>query len=137
MAAMILSLPTPPSWQGVYESLVSATIARSVSWNIAYRCAALNVISSDRVAVIHGIEGRNLINTHGWHFQQPRHLVHNADTSEAVLSLSEIEQGHDGRFLVLARIPSEHLLDELFILRIEFEGNVEVVFRRIAVLESW
>jgi hypothetical protein len=93
------------------------------------------VISSNWVPVVHGVEGRNLVDTHGRHFQQSRHLIHNTDASETVLSLSKVEQGHDSCFLVLARIPSEHLLDKLFILRVEFEGNVEVVLRSIAVLE--
>jgi len=40
-----------------------------------------------------------------------------------MLSLSEVEQWHDSRFLVLRRIPGENLLDERLVLRGEFEWN--------------
>jgi hypothetical protein len=40
-----------------------------------------------------------------------------------VLTLSQIEQGHYSCFLVLWRVSGEDLLDELFILRRELEGD--------------
>lgn len=92
------------------------------------------MISPDRVAVVHGVERRNLIHTHRRHLQDPRHLVHDADAREAVLPLAQVQQGHDGSFLVLAGIPRQHFLHELLILGIELEGNVKVVLRSIAVL---
>jgi hypothetical protein len=49
--------------------------------------------------------------------------------------LAKIKQRHDSRFLVLAWVPDEYLLDELLILRVEFERNVEVVLRSIAMLD--
>jgi len=51
-----------------------------------------------------------------------------------MLPLSQVEQWHDGGFLVLRRVPAEDLLDELLILRRELERDVEVVFGRVAVL---
>jgi hypothetical protein len=40
-----------------------------------------------------------------------------------MLSLSQIEQWHDGRFLVLRWVSSQNLLDERLILRREFEWD--------------
>lgn len=53
-----------------------------------------------------------------------------------MLPLSKIEQWHHSRFLVLAGIPAKHLLDELLVDRIEFEGNIGVVIGSVAVLNS-
>lgn len=78
---------------------------------------------ADWRTIVHGIESRHLIHTHGRHLKQPSHLVHDADASEAMLSLSKVQQWHDGRFLVLARVAGENLLDERLILRRELEGN--------------
>jgi hypothetical protein len=51
-----------------------------------------------------------------------------------VLALSEVEERHHGGLFVLRGVSGEDLLDELFILRREFEGYLEVVFGRIAML---
>lgn len=51
-----------------------------------------------------------------------------------MLSLSQIEQWHHRRLLVLAWVPAEHLLYKLFIDRIEFERYRRVVVRCVAVL---
>lgn len=101
-----------------------------------YRCAALNVELADRVAVVHGVEGRNLVNSHGRHLQESRNLVHDTDAGEAVLPLSKVEQRHDGGLLVLAGIAGQHFLDELLILCVELEGDVEVVLGSVAVLRE-
>lgn len=66
-----------------------------------YRGANLEVELPDRLAVVHGVEGRNLVNAHGWHFQPACDFVHDADAGEAVLALAEIEEGHHGGFLIL------------------------------------
>jgi hypothetical protein len=93
------------------------------------------MVSADRVSVVHGVEGRDLVHSHGRHLQYSRNLVHDANARESVLSLAKIKQRHDSRFLVLAWVPDEYLLDELLILRVEFERNVEVVLRSIAMLD--
>lgn len=54
-----------------------------------------------------------------------------------MLSLSQIEQWHDRRLLVLAGVPAKHLLDELLILLAELERNRQVVLGGIAVLWPW
>lgn len=87
-----------------------------------------------RVPVVHGVECGDLVYTHGRHLQYPRNLVHDADACEAVLALAEVEEWHDGGLLVLGRIPRNDLLDELFILGSEFEGDVRVILGSITVL---
>jgi hypothetical protein len=86
------------------------------------------------VAVVHGVEGGDLVDTHGRHLQYPRHLVHDADAREAMLALSEVEERHHGGLLVLGRVPGDNLLDELLVLRRELEGDFGIVLRCIAVL---
>lgn len=89
-----------------------------------------------RVAVVHGVESGNLVDSHGRHLQESRNLVHDTDAGETVLPLSEVEQRHDGGLLVLAGVAGQHFLDELLILGVEFEGDVEVVFGCVAVLQG-
>ena len=84
--------------------------------------------------VVHGVEGGNLVNSHGRHLQDPRNFIHDADAGEAMLSLAEVKQWHHRRLFVLARISAEDLFDELLILSVELERNIEVVLGRIAVL---
>lgn len=92
--------------------------------------------SSNRVPVVHGVECGHLVDTHGRHLQYPSHLVHDADAGEPVLALTEIEKRHHGGLLVLARVSTEDLLDELLILRVELEGNRRVVLGCVAVLSG-
>jgi hypothetical protein len=103
---------------------------------LTYRCAALNVELAHRVAVVHGVESGDLVDSHRRHLQDTRNLVHDADASETVLSLSEVEQRHDGGLLILAGVAGQHFLDELLILGIEFEGDIEVVLGSVAVLRE-
>ena len=88
-----------------------------------------------RVPVVHCVESRNLVDTHGGHLEYPRHLVHDADAAEAVLALSEVKQRHYGRLLVLRGVPRDDFLDELLILGRELERDLEVIFGRVAVLQ--
>lgn len=88
------------------------------------------------IPVVHGVECRNLVYTHGRHLQYPRYLIHNTDAAEAVLALSEVEKRHDGGLFVLRGVSGNDFLDEFLILRIEFEGNFEVVFRSVAMLQA-
>jgi hypothetical protein len=93
------------------------------------------VVFADWVPVVHGVECRNLVYTHGRHLQYPRNLVHDTDAAESVLALSEIEERHDGGLLVLRGVAGDDFLDEFLILRREFEGNLEVVFGGVAMLQ--
>jgi len=84
--------------------------------------------------VVHGVERGDLVDTHRGHLEDARHLVHDADAAEAVLTLAEVEQGHDGCLLVLGRVALEDLLDDLLILGSELERDVGVVLGSISVL---
>lgn len=102
---------------------------------MSYGCAALNVVATDGIPVVHGVESGNLVDTHWGHLEEAGDLVHDADAGEAVLSLAEVEQGHDGGLFVLWRVSAQDFLHELLVDGIEFEGDVEVVVRGVAVLQ--
>lgn len=110
--------------------------ALSIAFSCSYRCADLDVVLAHRAPVIHGVEGRNLVHTHGRHLQYPRNLVHDADAAESVLALAEIEERHDGGLLVVGGVSRDNLLDELLILLSELEGDRRVVLGRVAVLQG-
>lgn len=119
--------------QGVY--VLSAFVGPLIAVR-SYRCADLNVVLAHGGPVVHGVEGRDLVYTHGRHLQYPRNLVHDANACESMLSLSEIEERHNGGLLVVGGVSRDNLLDELLILGTEFEGNRRVVLRAIAVLRA-
>lgn len=101
----------------------------------AYRCAGLDKELAHGGAVVHGVEGGDLVDSHGGHLEQAGDLVHDADAGEAVLALAEVEQGHDGGLFVLSRVALEDLGDELLILGVELERQVGVVVGCVSVLE--
>jgi hypothetical protein len=102
-----------------------------------HSCADLDVEFAHGIAVVHGVESGNFVYTHGWHLQYPRNLVHNTDAAESVLALSQVEKRHYGGFLVLRGVSGDDLLDEFLILWCKFEGNFEVILRRVAVLQTY
>jgi hypothetical protein len=52
--------------------------------------------------VEHGVERRDFVYSHRWHFEQLRHVVHNTDARPSlVLSLAEVEEGNGGSLLIL------------------------------------
>jgi hypothetical protein len=102
----------------------------------AYRCAGLDKELADGSAVVHGVEGGDLVDSHGGHLEQAGDLVHDADAGEAVLALAEVQQGHDGGLFVLGGVPLEDLGDELLILGVELEGDVGVVVGCVSVLRA-
>lgn len=68
---------------------------------------------SDGCPIVHGIESSHLVHTHGRHIQNLSDLVHGNErnpSSAAMLRhvlgllLSEVQERHDGRSLVVARI---------------------------------
>lgn len=99
-----------------------------------YRCACLHKELAHGCPVVHGVEGGDFVDTHRGHFEEARHLVHDADAGEAVLPLAQVQQRHDGGLLVLRRVALEDLGDDGLILRCELERNVRVVVGRVSVL---
>lgn len=89
-----------------------------------------------RIPVIHCVESRDLVHAHRRHLQDARHLIHDADTREAVLPLPEIEQGHHGGFFVLQRVAFEDLGDEFLVQGGEAEGYGGVVLGAVAMLRA-
>ena len=51
-----------------------------------------------------------------------------------MLSLPEIQDGHNSRLFVLGRVSFEDLVDELVVLLGELEGNVGIVLGRVSML---
>lgn len=101
-----------------------------------YSSAALDMVLSNRLTVVHGVERRDFIHSHWRHFQDARNFVHDADTSPAVvLALTEIEKRHDGGFFVLAGVAREDFFDQTLVLLVEFEGNRGIVVVCVAVLK--
>lgn len=94
----------------------------------------MDVVTTDGIPVVHGVEGGNLVDTHGRHLQDASDLVHDADAGEAVLSLAEIEEGHDGGLFVLGWVSGQDFLHQLLVDGVELEGDVEVVLGCVAVL---
>lgn len=94
------------------------------------------MVLAHRRAVVHGVERRDLVDSHGRHLEEARDLVHDAQAGESVLALAEVEDGHDGGLLVLRRVPGQDLFDEHIVLLGEFEGDAGVVVGGVAVLGS-
>lgn len=51
-----------------------------------------------------------------------------------MLSLAEVEQGHNGCFFVLGWVAFQNLSDELLVDCIEFERDLGIVFRCVPML---
>jgi hypothetical protein len=100
----------------------------------AYRSAGLDEELADWRPVVHGVEGGDLVDPHGGHLKDAGDLVHDADAGEAVLALSEVQQRHDGRLLVLWWVPLEDLGDDGFIFGGKFEGDAGVVVGCVSML---
>lgn len=103
----------------------------------SYRCADLDKVFAYRLSVVHGIKGRDFVNSHRRHFQQTSNLVHDADASESMLTLSEVEKRHDSSLLVLRRVALEDLIDDFFVLCAELERDGWVVVGFVAVLDRY
>lgn len=100
----------------------------------AYRCADLHEVLANGLAVVHGVEGRNLVDTHRGHLEHASDLVHDANAGEAVLALTEVKQGHDGSLLVLGRVALEDLIGKFEVLVGKLEREARVVVGLVAVL---
>lgn len=96
----------------------------------AYGGADLHKVLANRLAIVHGVEGRNLVNAHWGHLEHASDFVHDADAGKAVLALAKIKQWHDSSLLVLRRVALEDLIGECEVLlgKLEREGRVVVGF---------
>ena len=100
----------------------------------AYSSANLNEVLANRLAVVHGVEGRDLVNTHWGHLEHASDFVHDTDAGEAMLALAEVKQGHDSSLLVLGRVALEDLIGEFEVLLRKLEREGRVVVGLVAVL---
>lgn len=100
----------------------------------AYGSADLHKVLANRVAVVHGVEGRDLVNTHWGHLEHASDFVHDTDAGETVLALTEVKQGHDSSLLVLGRVALEDLIGEFEVLLGKLEREARVVVDLVAVL---
>lgn len=107
---------------------------RGAQGKCTHRRAGLDVELAHGLPVVHGVERRDLVHAHGGHLEEAGDLVHDADGGEAVLTLAQVQQRHDGRLLVLRGVPLEDLGDDSLVLRGELEGDVGVVLGGVAVL---
>ena len=55
-----------------------------------YRCANLDEILAHWLPVIHRIESGDLVHSHRRHFQDARHLVHDANARVPMLPLTQV-----------------------------------------------
>ena len=100
----------------------------SLTRGVEYSARSVRGISG--IPVEHGIEGRNFVHSHGWHREKFGNVVHHADTCPTlVLSLCEVEQRNDGRFLVLGWVVGNNLIGPCEVFRSELEGNLNVEHR--------
>jgi hypothetical protein len=83
-------------------------------------------IGQSYVPVEHGVESRNFIHSHRWHFEQLRHIIHNAYARPSlVLPLAKVQEGNDSCLLVLGRIMRDDFIGVFKVLRCELEWNLE------------
>lgn len=103
---------------------------------MTYSRAGLDVELADRGTVVHGVEGGDFVDAHGGHFKDASDFVHDADRSITVLALAEVEQGQDGRLLVLRRVALDDLGDNFLVLLGELEGDIRIIVGGVAVLKK-
>lgn len=110
-------------------------INRKLGHFSTYGGAGLDVELAHGGPVVHGVEGGDLVDSHGGHLEEARNLVHDADAGESVLSLAQVQYGHDSGLLVLRRVALEDLGDNGLVGGCELEGQAGVVIRGVAVLQ--
>ena len=80
----------------------------------------------DHIPIEHGVERRDFIDPHRLHFEQLRHIVHDADARPSlVLSLPEVEEGDDSRLLVLRWVMRDDFIGVFQVLRCKLERNLD------------
>ena len=80
----------------------------------------------DHIPVEHGVERRDLVDSHRLHFEQLRHIVHDADARPSlVLSLPEVQEGNNSRLLVLRWVMRDDFISVFQVLGCELERNLD------------
>jgi len=98
------------------------------------RSAYLNKVLANRFAIEHGVERRDFVYPHRLHFEQLRHIVHNADARPSfVLPLAEVEEGNDGCLFVLGRVMRDDIIGAFKILGCELKWNPRIVVRLVSM----
>lgn len=131
----ILVEPQPPNWQGVVvqsckKCLPTGDLRQKSVSDIEDPLCNRDV----DIPVEHGVKRGDFVDTHGRDFKKTSHFIHDRDRGEAELSLSKIQQRHDGTFFVLRRILLQDFFHTLLVVRIEFKLELRVVLGCIAML---
>lgn len=80
----------------------------------------------DSAPVKHSVKGRHFVHSHGRHFQELRHVVHNTNARPSlVLPLAQVEERNDGGFLVLWGVSRDNFFRPFGVLRVKGECNLE------------
>lgn len=99
-----------------------------------YGGANLHKVLANGLAVVHSVKSGNFVNAHGGHLQHASDFIHDADASETVLALTQVQQRHHGGLLVLGRVALQNLIDDFEVLLRELERKGRVVLGLVAVL---
>jgi len=87
--------------------------------------ADLDKVLANGLAVEHGVERCDLVNTHGRHVDEASDIVHDADACPAfVLPLAKVKQRDYGCLLILGRVVGDDLLGLLHVVCVEGECNL-------------
>ena len=87
--------------------------------------ADLDKVLANGLAVEHGVEGGDLVDTHGGHLEEIGDVVHDGyGRPSFVLTLAEVEERDDGGFLVLRGVVGDDFLGTLEVLGGELEGDL-------------
>jgi len=121
--------------QFLLKNLHDAIRIAEPAWSGA---AKLHVEFSNRIAIKHGVEGRDFVDANARHIQHIGTPLHSAQWQPpSVLSLSQVKNGNERGLFMPFRIIGLDGFNSLEILLGEFEGNIGVVLRRVPVNEEF
>lgn len=80
-----------------------------------------------RLSLEHGIERGNFIDSHWGNFQNSSNFIHNSNGAVSKLTLTKIEEGHDGSLLVVRRILGNGFINFGLVLSIEGKFGIGIV----------
>jgi hypothetical protein len=94
----------------------------------------LHKVLANRLSVVHGVECGDFVDSHRWHLQEPRDLIHDTDAGETMLTLCKIQYRHDCSLLILWGVSLEDLIDQNEVLLVKLERDGRIVLRLVPVL---